>query len=197
MLKKLNSLFFTVLIFTGVLFAQNGEEEIRTMLDERDVEIKELIGPAGSDYTPEQRSSLKNIINDVIDFNSMGEYALGDTFNEISEEERTEFLELFATIIRDQSLNQLDIYRADVTYDEITVDGSSAYVQTTAQLENVRTPVSYDMEKRDGEWIITDMTIDNVSTAESYRRQFQSIIRERGFDRLLESLRNRASRSST
>lgn len=197
MLKKITILLFTVLIFASGVFAQNGEEEIRTMLDERDNEIKELLGPSGSDYTPEQRSSLKDIINDIIDFRSMGEYALGNTFNEISEEEKEEFLELFATIIRDQSLNQLDIYRADVTYDEITVEGSSAHVRTTAQLENVRTPVSYDMENRDGKWIITDMTIDNVSTAESYHRQFQSIIRERGFDKLLESLRNRASRSST
>lgn len=197
MSNKIITLFLNLLIITCSLMAQNGEEEIRSMLQERDNQIKELLGSQGSDYTPEQRNALKDIINDVIDFRSMASYALGSTFNEISEEEREEFVSLFSTIIRDQSLNRLDIYRADVTYNEISVHNSSADVSTIAQLDNVRTPVNYEMENRDGEWVITDMIIDDVSTAESYNRQFQSIIRQRGFDALLESLRKRASRSST
>lgn len=173
----------------------NEEEVIKEMLESRDEEIKELIGPEGSEYTQEQRNRLKEIINGVIDFRSMAEFALGDTYNEISEEEREEFVDLFSTIIRDNSLNRLDIYRADVVYEEITVDGPEAHVKTTAQLEDVRTPVDYDMEKQGGEWVITDMAIDGVSTAGSYNRQYQNIIRRHGFDALLESLRKRAARA--
>lgn len=182
-------------LFLNVGLAQNGADEIRAMLDERDEEIKELLGPKGSEYTQEQRDRLKDIINDVIDFRTMSETALGDTYNEVSEEEREEFVSLFSTIIRDNSLNRLDIYRAEVTYNDITVDNGDAEVKTTAQLENVRTSVDYDMELQDGTWQIIDMSIDDVSTAESYNRQFQSIIRQRGFDALLESLRRRAARA--
>jgi phospholipid transport system substrate-binding protein len=194
---------YSVYIFVALLFviSSNGfaqeSQEIKTMLESRDNEIKELLGPKGNEYTSEQRNSLKDIINGVIDFESMARFALDDTFNEISGENRDEFVSLFSTIIRDQSLNRLDIYRADVVYNEIEVIGDSAYVSTTAQLEDVRTPVHYKMEKMEGEWFITDMIIDDVSTAESYHRQFQSIIRQRGFDALLTSLRNRAARSST
>lgn len=199
MLKKLSFLCVIALVFAGGVSSQSNEEEqIREMLDERDEEIKQLLGPGGSNYTAEQRNRLKDIINDVIDFQDMAAYALGNTYNEISEEQREEFVSLFATIIRDQSLNRLDIYRAVVTYDDISVENSAATVKTTAQLDNVRTPVHYNMKKtEEGEWMITDMIIDDVSTAESYNRQFQSIIRQRGFDALLDSLRRRASRSST
>jgi phospholipid transport system substrate-binding protein len=65
-------------------------------------------------------------------------------------------------------------------------------VETTAIFNNVRTPVWYALEKRGTGWVITDMAVDNVSTAESYRRSFQSVIRRRGFDGLLENLRRRA-----
>lgn len=194
---------YSVYIFVALLFvvSSNGfaqeSQEIKNLLESRDNEIKELLGPKGNEYTNEQRNSLKDIINGVIDFESMARFALDDTFNEISEENRDEFVSLFSTIIRDQSLNRLDIYRADVVYNEIEVIGDSAYVSTTAQLEDVRTPVHYKMEKMEGEWFINDMIIDDVSTAESYHRQFQSIIRQRGFDALLTSLRNRAARSST
>lgn len=195
----INKIFtlLAALILTAGLMGQTGEQEIRQMLDDRDDEIKELLGPEGTTYTQEQRDELKEIINGVIHFRSMAEYALGDTYNEISAERRDEFVELFSTIVRDQSLNRLEIYRAEVTYENISVDGDQARVQTIAQLENVRTPVNYDMERIDGEWMITDMEIDDVSTARSYHRQFQNIIRQRGFDALFESLERRAARSTT
>ncbi len=177
--------------------AQEGEQEIRQLLDERDAQIKQLLGPKGNEYTQEQRDDIKDIVNDVIDFRAMAQTALGKTYDEISSEDREEFVSLFATIIRDNSLNRLDIYRAEVTYNNIEVSNSSAKVETTASLDNVRTSVDYNMEKKEDEWVVTDLIIDEVSTAESYNRQFQSIIRQRGFDALLNNLRRRAERAST
>ncbi len=194
-MKLLIGLLFTLFSVSSTGLAQSEANEIRELLESRDVEIKELLGPSGTDYTQEQRDQLKDIINDVIHYRSMAQYALGNTYDELSSETREEFVSLFSTIIRDNSLNRLDIYRANVIYENIDVNGDSAYVETTAELENVRTTVAYNMELIDSTWMITDMTIDEVSTAESYNRQFQSIIRQRGFDALLESLRRRAARA--
>lgn len=191
-------LFFTVIMLSiGSLMAQSAEQEIRNMLDERDEEIKELLGPEGNQYTQDQRDRLKTIINGIIDYRALAMQALGSTYGEISEEERDEFVHLFSTIIRDNSLNRLDIYRAEVTYNDISIEDETASVQTTAQLDNVRTSVDYVMERNDSGWVITDMSIDDVSTADSYNRQFQSIIRQHGFDALMQSLQRRAARSST
>lgn len=195
MKKLLITSIIILLSTTGMLFAQNGEQEIRDMLDQRDAQIKELLGPSGTDYTQQQRDELKDIINDVIDYRTMAQHALGNKYDEISDEEREEFVDLFSTIIRDNSLNRLDIYRADVVYNDISVTNGNAHVKTTAQLENVRTPVDYDMERKDGEWVVVDLIIDEVSTGDSYNRQFQSIIRQRGFDALLNNLRRRAERA--
>jgi phospholipid transport system substrate-binding protein len=191
-------LFLTMALWViPAMPAQNETEAIRNLLEERDEEIKELLGPEGTDYTQEQRDKLKNIVNDIINYRAMAEFALGNTYHEISDEEREEFVSLFSTIIRDNSLNRLDIYRAEVTYNNIEVTNGEALVETTAQLDNVRTTVDYKLEIIDGEWMIVDMTIDDVSTAESYNRQYQNIIRRHGFDALLNSLRNRAARAST
>lgn len=197
MFRIIHTFLITALLVIPSAFAQTEADAIQAMLEERDQEIKELLGPKGTDYTQEQRDRLKDIINDVINYQSMAEHALGNTYDEISEEEREEFVSLFSTIIRDNSLNRLDIYRAEVTYNSIEVNQDSAYVATTAQLEDVRTSVDYNLQDFNGTWMIIDMTIDEVSTADSYNRQFQSIIRQRGFDALMDSLRRRASRSST
>lgn len=176
--------------------AQKDSAEIRDLLDRRDREIKEIMGPKGTEYTQEQRQKLKDIINGIIDYDAMARFALQETYDTLSQDQREEFVDLFSTIIRDQSLNRLDIYRAQVVYNQIEVEGDSAFVKTTAVLDKVRTPVSYDMyySESSGQWVITDMAIDEVSTAGSYRRQFQSIIRKKGYNSLLEILRKRAAR---
>lgn len=196
MLKTIITIWISLLWINPATLFQSEADEIRQMLESRDQEVKELLGSAGTEYSQDQRDRLKDMINNVIHYRSMAQYALGDTFNEISNEDREEFVSLFSTIIRDNSLNSLDIYRADVTYTDIEVEGNQAKVYTLAALEDVRTNVDYDLMMIDGEWMITDMTIDSVSTAESYNRQFQSIIRQRGFDALLQSLQRRAARAS-
>lgn len=176
--------------------AQKSEQAIKQLMEERDQEIKTLLGPEGTEYTQQQRQELKDIINGVINYSAMAEYALQDTWGEISEEERREFIDLFSTIIRDQSLNKLDIYRSEVTYRSIDINGNDAVVNTMATRQNVRTPVIYEMHYNTdgGQWVVTNFSIDDVSTADSYRRQFQDIIRKEGFDSLMETLRKRAGR---
>jgi len=188
-------LLLVALMSTNLIYAQNADQEIKDLLESRDDQIKELMGPEGTEYSDVQRAELKEIINGIIDFEAMAKEALDDTYNTISEEQRNEFVDLFSTIVRDQSLNKLDIYRAKVTYTNITANGDQARVETLAELDDVRTPVNYEMEKNGDEWVITDMEIDDVSTAGSYNRQFQRIINQKGFDSLMNSLRKRADRA--
>jgi len=171
------------------------EQEIRTLLEERDNQIKEMLGPEGAEYTDEQREQLRSIVNDMMDYREMARFALAEKFDELSSDEQQEFVDLFSRIIRDQSLQQLDIYRAEVVYEDITVDGDHAEVTTTAIYKDRRIPVLYRMLHRDGEWVITDMSIDKAWTAESYRRSFQNIIRRRGYDALIDNLRRRADQA--
>lgn len=193
--KKISTLLMAVFLISVSVCAQQSTEEVKLLLEEREVQIKELLGPEGTEYTDSQRAELKEIINGIIDFEALAREALAETFDTISTEQRTEFVDLFSTIVRDQSLNNLEIYRAKVTYQSIEETGDNEVrVETLAQLENVRTPVNYEMEIKNDEWVITDMEIDDVSTASSYNRQFQRIITQRGFDSLMESLRKRAKR---
>lgn len=194
-LKLILTLSIITLLLNSQAFAQNGEEAIKSMLVQRDQQIKELLGPENQEYSEKQRADLKEIINGIIDFEKMAKTALDDTYNTISEESRTEFINLFSTIIRDHSLNNLDIYRAKVTYNSIEVNNGSGLVITMAELEDIRTPVEYKMTLEGNEWVIIDMSVDDLWTAESYKNQFQRIIAKRGFDALMDSLRKRAAKA--
>ena len=190
--------FLGVFIFPNFLIAQTSQatEDVRELMESRDLQIKQLLGAEGSEYSSNQRDELKDIVNGIIDFTEMAKTALEVTYDTISVEDRTEFVQLFSSIIRDQSLANLDIYRASVSYERIDGTTDSMYIETLAEWDNIRTPVHYIMSKNSGEWRIEDMSIDDVFTAESYNRQFQRIIRSRGFDYLMTTLRKRAERNS-
>ena len=192
------SYFMFVLFCSNLVFGQTSDaaSDVRSLMESRDQQIKQLLGPEGTSYSSTQRDELKDIVNGIIDFTEMAKTALEVTYDTISVAERTEFVQLFSSIIRDQSLANLDIYRASVSYERIKGSNDSIYVETLAEWDNIRTPVHYIMSKSTGKWRIEDMSIDDVFTATSYNKQFQRIIRSRGFDYLMTTLRKRAERNS-
>lgn len=177
-------------------FAQAAQQTaIRTMLQQRDAEVKRVIGTRNT-FTDEQRSQLKTLINGVIDFNAMGRVALGNAWNDLTPAQRTQFVTSFAEVVRNQSVSDLGIYRARITYGEVTVTGNTAVARTSAAVDNRTIRVDYRMALANSQWRVTDILLDDVSTAEGYARQFQQVIRRRGFDGLMQSLQRRIERGS-
>jgi len=192
----LSSLFAAFLLFglgAGPLGAQaqsSTEAEIRQMLENRDQQIKSILGES-EDYDAEQRAQLKGLINGVIDFRVMGQRALGPHWDDLNHEQRDEFVSVFSDVVRAQSMSDLGVYNSAVTYDQIDVHGDSAFVRTQTKYEGRTTPVEYVLERRDEEWRAEDIIVDGVSTAEGYARSFQTVVRQRGFDTLMKSLQKK------
>lgn len=189
-----NRLLVTLLLLTAGGFStvavaqpQSESAEVRQLLDQRDREIKKLLGNKEA-LSDAEREDLKNVVNDGIDFEGMGRYALGAFWSEITPGQREEFVEVFSEIVRAQSLSNLDVYRSNVTYKDVTVDGDSAYVVTSTVYKDVPTNVDYVLTRKDERWRVQDIILDEVSTAEGYARSFQTVIRKRGFDALMTSL---------
>jgi len=194
MLNTFRFLLLALLTAAGLLAApasaQDRAAEVRALLEQRDREIKALLGDRET-FTDEQREKLKAVINDGIDFEAMGRKALGKYWADLTPEQRAEFIEIFSDIVRAHSLSDLDAYRSKVTYDAITVEGDSAYVSTTTTHKDVTVKVDYVLGYHDGQWWVYDIILDGVSTAEGYARSFQALIRKKGFDALMERLRAR------
>ena len=180
---------FVMGLFIPPAQAQSPEQEIRAMMQKRDREIKQAVKPlVDKTATDEQRSHAASLINDQIDFEEMGRQALGKYWADLTETQRTEFVDVFGTIVRSQSLADLNVYKAQVAYDQIKVDGSKAYVKTTASLSDKKLMVEYLLRLKDGGWWLYDIILDEVGTVEGYAISFQSYIRKRGFDKFMSSL---------
>ena len=191
-LCKAFALLLLGLCLTSVASAQaDREQEVRQLLEERDREIKAVLGDQDT-FTPEQREQLKAVINEGIDFRAMGREALGRYWGDLTEAQQTEYVDLFSEIVRAQSLSNLDAYRSAVAYDEVAVEGDSARVTTTTTYDKKDMEVVYELHTSPGGgWLVGDIVLDEVSTAEGYARSFQGAVRKRGFEGLMTSLRKK------
>ena len=194
MLHRLLSLVALLGLLAAPASAQPGQ--IEQMLRARDAEIKAIIGDGAP--TASQRDELRDVVNDAIDFEAMAKQALGPYWAELAPAQRTAFVDAFGGVVRAQSLADLDLYRARVTYGDVDVDGATAVAHTTVRSGDVDAAVDYALARRGDTWVVTDIVIDGTSTVAGYANSFQRVMRrqgvEAGYERLLESLRKRAAR---
>lgn len=194
----LNRLLLLPLLLLLALPATAQDGEIEALLRTRDAEIKSIVGKQAN-VTDEQRDRLREVVNGVIDFEAMSRQALGEFWTELTPQQRTDFVAVFGDVVRAQSLADLELYRARVTYGDVDVDGEAAVAHTTARSGDVDAAVDYALALNEGEWVVTDIVIDGTSTVEGYATSFQRVMKrqgvEAGYDRLMRSLRKRAARS--
>jgi phospholipid transport system substrate-binding protein len=197
--RFVHTLLLTValILIAGPAFAQDPAVEIRQMLSDRDAEIKKLLGPSGTEVSADTRETLRDVVNSLIDFEAMGRQALGPFWEDLTADQRTRFVDVFADIVKGQSLADLDPYRASVSYESVAVDGIEAKVVTRTVFDDVPMAVVYNLTLRDTSWMATDIILDEVSTVGGYSRSFQSMIRRRGFDTLVERLEKRRDAMNT
>ncbi len=184
-----------LIVITGMLMwmpsvsAQDAESEVRTLIMQRDRDIKAAVRSMEND--PSQREVARSLINDRIDFEEMGRLALGRYYEDLSSDERSDFIETFGAIVRAQSLGDLSVYEAPVTVKSVTVTGEKASVSTTSRVREADLDVVYQLHRKDGVWWLHDIIIDDVGTVEGYSVSFQTFLRKRGFEAFMQSLRKR------
>lgn len=184
-----------LIVITGVslwipsVTAQDAESEVRTLIMQRDRDIKTAVRAMEND--PSQREVARSLINDRIDFEEMGRLALGRYYEDLSSDERSDFIETFGAIVRAQSLGDLSVYEAPVTVKSVTVTGEKASVSTTSRVREADLDVVYQLHRKDGVWWLYDIIIDDVGTVEGYSVSFQTFLRKRGFEAFMQSLRKR------
>jgi len=201
MLNRLPALALLALAFLLAVPTAQAQpaQEIEQLLRQRDREIKAILGPSGHP-TAQQRERLRTVVNEAIDFEAMARTALGPFWNDLSAQQRSRFVDRFGAVVRQQSLADLDLYRARVSYDGVTVSGATATARTVATQGGTRARVDYALHRTGGQWKVTDIVIDGTGTAEGYARSFQRVLRrdgaQQGYDRLMQSLERRLERGS-
>ncbi len=140
----------------------------------------------------ERRQQLEKVIGNRIAYDEMAKRSLGPQWVQLNEEERQEFVRLYAQLLRDTYSSRFDRYTDEkVEFLQETLQGDYAEVRTRLTSSKFNLDVDYRMLQRAGDWRVYDIVVDGISLVHSYREQFAKIIRTYSYEGLVSKLRQK------
>jgi phospholipid transport system substrate-binding protein len=137
-------------------------------------------GFANKASRPEYRMKIEREIAGVFDFVEFASRTVGPRWNSFTPEQRRAFAEAFESLLKATYLDRVDGYSGErVTYlgEQVSTRGDRVEVRTTLSMkDNKVVPVNYRMLPKDGNWVVYDVIIENISLVMNYRTQFQELL---------------------
>ena len=122
----------------------------------------------------------------------MAKSALGYHWKQITPAQQKEFTTAFVAFIEDSYLSKINDYRGQqVTFGVVSNDGPQyAQVNTDiVQPTGDAIHVNYRLLQSGNTWKIYDVTVDAISIIANYRNQFNRVMNNQGYDKLISDLK--------
>ncbi len=171
---------------------QSGVAEVITLFRDPEMPLKA------------RRAKLGEVADQYFDFAAMARSVMGYHWRALTPAQRAEYVPLFTEFIKDAYLTKLQDYvvkkvqqelpAVRFTYSRESFDGSDyATVYSTIVVPEQKDPiaVNYLMHRVNSEWRVYDLTIAAIDVIANYRTQFNHVLNEDGYDKLMATLREK------
>ena len=192
-LTKLSNIFLAgcisiVVTFGGLSLATASEitDGLKSAID-KTIEI--VVDPKYQTDKTARRAAMRKIIDGKFNYTEMGRRSLAKNWNNLSVQQRQEFVDLFSKLLENSYASKIESYRDEqIIYRDEVVKGDYAMVKTRIKRADDKIDVDYKLKKSEGKWQIYDFVIEKVSMIRNYRSQFSKIIKRDSYEALVAKL---------
>ena len=189
MIKKI-ALSLTLIVFfinTSLAFEKNAENFIlETTQNARKIILDKAIGDK------DKRKQLEKLALDTVDVAGLAKYTLGQERKNLSDKQISQFVSTFRVFFSKNLSNKLK----DYSDQEVKITGSKKisdnYVLVNSKIVSLKDKQEIAVDWRvflvDGNLIIRDLVVEGLSLARTQREEFASIIANKKFEGLIQSL---------
>ncbi|MBI4246158.1 MAG: ABC transporter substrate-binding protein [Candidatus Rokubacteria bacterium] len=156
-----------------------------------------LADPGTAEHPTERLTTVRTLVNGLVDFRGAAELALGREWRARTPAEQEEFVRLFADFLERAYVLRVAA-KASVTggvgvwYLGESVDGDVTTVRTAvATKSGDEMPLDYRMIRRGERWMVRDIAVEGVSVAANYRAQFDRLIQSASYPELVARMKTR------
>lgn len=131
----------------------------------------------------------KKIIEEMIDFDEMARNALGKNASKFTALQKKRFFRSFKELLKKSSIKKISSYQVDrIDFLKEEEKENTALVYTTVYKGKEKTNVVYVMKKRDENWKVVDIIINDTSITKNFNSQYTNIINKEGVEGLLKKM---------
>jgi phospholipid transport system substrate-binding protein len=202
-IKRIVMLLFVLSCVTGspdgALARGKPLDQVRQSVDEIMVILND---PRFSkpEMRQERDERLMVVVRKRFNFTEMARLALARHWREITPDEREQFTELFANLLRNTYISRVEAYyeqEVKISFQDQEIRDGRANVTSIVTINGTGTPVDYRLTENNGEWLVYDVVIEGVSLIRNYRTQFSRIMEKEKFAGLIRRMEEKINSGET
>jgi phospholipid transport system substrate-binding protein len=167
--------------------ASNAQAVVKEVIDEALPILRDRQAPLA-----QRRRKLRDLLEHHFDFGDMARTALGYHWRQLTPDQRVNFTQLFTAFIENAYLSKIQYYSGQNV--EILGQNSegTGFARVRSKIvEQGKQPIAVDylLRHMSDHWKIYDVTVDNISIIANYRNQFNRVINDQGYAKLIADMR--------
>lgn len=201
--RQITALCFATMLAVGAQTATAAPdvEAARAVIKDLGQDVLEVLGPGGQ-KDEQQLDKLSLLLKEAIDLDVTGRLILAKNWRRASEEQREIYLDLFRPYALDNLASKIRASSAKTPLETFEIVkgeivGKNDVLVSTDLYWPGYPPYRLDWRLRsqeDGSLQAIDVMVQGISMVVTQRAEFASVIERRGFDGLLDQLRNQVDR---
>ncbi|MGB0749652.1 MAG: MlaC/ttg2D family ABC transporter substrate-binding protein [Magnetospiraceae bacterium] len=188
-----------VFAFTAPAFAQDFGAGAKGFIDGLARDAVAALADKSTDQK-EREDKFRHLLRENFAVKDIGQFVLGRYWRAASDEQKTEYLDLFEDFIIQTYLQRFDSYSGEKlkVIGAVADDAKKDAVVSSELMRNAgQPPIRIDWRVRapDGAFKIVDVVVEGVSMSQTQRSDFGSVIQRNGgkIDGLIQMLRDKTA----
>jgi phospholipid transport system substrate-binding protein len=147
---------------------------------------------AGKQRRPQRIAALRRVADLAFDWSEMARSSLGVQWRSLDGTQRARFVEVFKDVLAARYMDDIDRFQGTetVTINGSTPQGDDILVRSTLlSASHDRIPIDYLMRNQQGKWMVVDLSIEQVSLVNHFRKTFSAALANMSVDQLIDRLK--------
>ena len=202
LLKKISfcAVMLLVAVFVSASASSAGaiSDDVKTAVD-RVLSVMQDPAYAAPDKKAEREKLIHAAVAEKFSWEEMSKRALGAHWRDLTPAQQKEFVEIFKDFLERTYISKVDLFLKEektfstknIVYTKETIDGQYALVDSKVTLQEEEIPLSYKLLNKNGAWVVYDMSIEGVGIVANYRTQFNELLANGSYDKMIEKLKSK------
>jgi phospholipid transport system substrate-binding protein len=137
---------------------------------------------------------LREVADRLFDWEAMAKSSLGTAWRNLNDAQRKDFVEVFKELLAQRYMDDIDRFQGseELTVGEAEQQAELAVVKTTLlTVSKQKIPIDYTLRVTGGKWRAQDISIENISLVNHYRKTFARYLSNKTIDQLLAQLKQK------
>lgn len=138
-----------------------------------------------------RRAKISSVFYESFDPVRLTAMTLKSSWKELDNDQKKAFTKKYSEFVLSFYANKLESYNNNkVVYskEEYKSGGKKAVVFTMVEFEGAMAKVNYSLAFKNDAWKIYDVEVEGVRLTSTYRSQFQSLLKKKSFEKVLEEM---------